>query len=231
VNDPAGVELREADDRGREVRRVGRSAALVVDDAERVCPFADLIADRLDEVRAVHAEEPRRPDDQVFLRVRRRLLAEELRTAVGGEGMRRVVDLVRRSLAAVEDEVGRDLDQQRVHLVCRVGEELDRRAVDRVGEPLVLFRRVDLRIGGGVDDDRRLFGGDRARDGALVGDVEIRLRQRHERFVAFGERVAEVVSDHSPRAGNQPAMVHFCLTCTFTPRGSQGAIMPRAEKA
>src|SRR5438309_12049934 len=75
VSDPPRIELRKSDDGAGEMRRVRRPAALIVDNAQRIGALADLIANRLDEIRTVHAEEPRRADNEVFLRVRRRDLA------------------------------------------------------------------------------------------------------------------------------------------------------------
>src|SRR5205823_3028218 len=134
--------------------RVGRPSALVVHYAQRVRALADLIADRFDEVRPVHPEEPRGAEDDELARVRGRLLAQAFRTAVGGERGGRRVDLVRLARRAVEDEVGRELHQQRVHVVRGLREELHRGAVDGVRHALVLFRGVDLRVRGAVDDDR-----------------------------------------------------------------------------
>ena len=67
-----------------------------------------------------------------------------------------VVDFVRRPFRAVEDEIGRDLDQQRVDVVRGIRQKLDRRAVDRRRQMLVRLRVVDLRVRGAVDDDVRL---------------------------------------------------------------------------
>ena len=58
-------------------------------------------------------------------RVARRDLAQELRAAIRGERVRRVAWLVRIAFGPVEDEVGGDLDETRVHAVRRLRKQLD----------------------------------------------------------------------------------------------------------
>jgi len=228
MRDAGRLQRREADDRVGEMRRVRRTSALIVDDAQRTRSFVDLIADGLDEVRAVHAKEPRRAHDQMLLRVRGRELAEQLGAAVGGEGIGRVVDVVRRALLAIEHEVGGDLHQQRADVVGCPREELDRRAVDGVGDPLFLFRFVDFRVRGAVDDDGRLALAHERGDGARVGDVEVGLRQRDRLFAARGELAGKVAPDHASRTGDEPAHERWGI-CTLMPLF--GAINCSAWKA
>src|SRR5207248_560622 len=85
MRDAARIELREPDDRVREMRRIRRTSALIVDNAQRVRALANLIANRFDEIRTVHAKEPRCAHDEMFLSVRGCELAEEFRAAVGGK--------------------------------------------------------------------------------------------------------------------------------------------------
>ena len=183
----------EANDRVGQMRRVRRPSALIVDDAQRVRSFANLIADRLDEVRTVHAEEPRRAEDDVLPRDARGLFAEELRAAVRRERRGHIVDFVRRPFRAVEDKVGRDLDEQRAGLVRRIGEELDRGSVDRSRQMLVRFRVVDFRVRGAVDDDVRLRAANCFADRGGIGDVEIgssSARRRSHRAIPARRRTS-----------------------------------------
>ena len=97
--------------RGRgEVADVGRGAALVVDDRDLV-PLGAEAQHRAQEVVPGRAEEPRRAHDPGPLA--RRRLAVELRAAVAPTRVRAVRLDVRLALAAVEDVVGREVDERR----------------------------------------------------------------------------------------------------------------------
>ena len=93
---PAGVEqadvalaLGDLDERGGEVARPRRPAALVGDDGDLVALGAEP-QHRRDEVRAARAEQPRGADDRVLgVRLGDRALAGELRAAVGLQRRRR----------------------------------------------------------------------------------------------------------------------------------------------
>ena len=122
--------------------------------------------------------------------------------------MSRVVDFIRRLLLAVEDEIGRDLHEQRVHFVCGAREKLDRRTVDRVRDRFILLRLIDFRVSGAIDDDRRAAFLDERRHAARIGDVEIRFRERDQIFAARGELIDEIAADHAAGAGDHPPMHH-----------------------
>ena len=125
---------------------IRRTAALVVDDRDFVALAAEP-EHRADEVRAGPAEEPRRADDPGVLP--RHGLAVQLRPPVHGERIRRVGLDVRRPLRPVEDVVGREAHEGLAELgdVLRPA-DVDRRCRLRVG-----FGAVDVRVGGGVQDE------------------------------------------------------------------------------
>ena len=111
MNHPVRVEIRDANDRLCQMRRVCRPAALIVHHAQRVGPFVNLLTNRVDEVRTVMAKQPRCPEDDVPLRVRRCDFAQQFGAAIRREGSRDVVDFVWRMFATVEDEVAGDVHE------------------------------------------------------------------------------------------------------------------------
>jgi hypothetical protein len=168
----AGID--EPENRAGHVRRKRRPAALIGHDPQRVDAFGELPLHRFDEVVAVNAEEPRRAQDEMALRMRGGDFTEELRAAVGGEGVRRIVRFVGGPLRPVEDEIGGDLYQLRAGLIGRAGEQFYGTAVDGRCGSLVLLRVVDPRPCRAVDDDIGLRLGDAVLDEPRVGDVELR---------------------------------------------------------
>jgi len=205
VHDAARVVGHDADDRLGQVRRVRRTAALIVHDAQRVRALIDQTLDRFHEIQTVEAEEPRRAEDEVSRRMPRRGLAEQLRAPVRRLRIDRIVDLVGSALRAIEHVVGRDLHQQRAGFVCRGREQLHRRAVDRVRDARLRLGLIDLRVRRAVDDHVRPQLGHARGDAAGVGDVEIVFGERVDGLIAKRQRVAEVAADHAARAGDEPS--------------------------
>ena len=116
-----------------EVADVGRRAPLVVDHRHLVALRAEP-EHRPDEVVSRRAEEPRRAHDPAVPHL---LLALELRPRVHAERIRRVALDVRLALRAVEDVVGREVDDRRTE--C-----------DHVPRPIDVHPPSALRVGLGV---------------------------------------------------------------------------------
>ena len=132
--------------RGGEVADVGRRPPLVVDDRDLV-PLLAEPQHRTHEVVAGRAEEPRGADDPRPLA--RRGLAVELRPPVGGLRVRPVRLDVRLRASAVEDVVGREVDERR----AESGDVRRPADVDGGGALRVRLGAVDVRPGSGVKDD------------------------------------------------------------------------------
>ena len=141
--------VRQLDDgrhRRGEMPGVGRAAALVVDDRDLVALGAEP-EHRPDEVVPDRPEEPRGADDPRLAAGGR--LAVELRAAVGAERIRRVGLDVRLALRAVEDVVGREVDERHAER----GRVLRAADVDRRRALRVVLGAVDVRPGRRVQDE------------------------------------------------------------------------------
>ena len=186
----------------RSVVAVGRPTWSVTTES-RVLPDSDLLQDRLDEVPARAAEEPRGAHDEAPGKAQRLLLAAPLGASVGRQRADGIVLDVRRALLAVEDEVGRDLDELRAERAARVGQKADGRRVDLDGARIGLAV-VDLRERRAVDDDVRASArGRRARDRGRVRHVELGARPREDVVTRGCERGNEVRSQHPGAAGDR----------------------------
>ena len=131
----------------------------------------------------------------------------ELRLPVRGDRPRLRVLAVRRAVLAVEDEVGREVDEPRAHAV---GGERDvpRRAHDVPCEVLV---RLAVR---GVDDDVRAVLQEDAMHGIVVAEVEVhgaavrrgRAQLRREHVEAAVDRLpADLGAEIAGAAGDEDA--------------------------
>ena len=169
--------------RGGEVADVGRRPPLVVDDSDLV-PLLAEPQHRADEVVAGRAEEPRGADDPRSLA--RGRLAVELRPSVGGLRVRPVRLDVRLLRAAIEDVVGRVVDERRAE-----GGDVRRPAhVDGGGGLRIGLGAVDVRPRGGVEGDVGRLEPGRGRQ----LHVPLGARQRCDavRRELLGERPAEL---------------------------------------
>ena len=147
--------LGELDQRAGEMAGPRRAADLVGHDGDLVALRAER-EHRVDEVAAAGAEQPRRAHDRVRGVGRAtRALARELRRAVDAERADGVGLEPRLALGAVEDVVGRDVDDQRADLAAAAGDVARARAVDRLGGRAVGLRAVDVGVGRAVDDGVR----------------------------------------------------------------------------
>ena len=171
---PVGAALGDLDERGREVAGVRRAADLVVDDGDLVALGAEP-QHRVDEVAAVRAEQPRGADDRgAAARPRRRRARRRASSARRPSAARSAASSAYGSArVAVEDVVGRDVDDERAGLGRR-GATLPAPA------PLIGGRRglvglgaVDVGPGGAVDHRVGLASRDGGAHGVGVGDVEV----------------------------------------------------------
>ena len=177
---------------------VGRAADLVAHHLQLVA-VAREAEHRVHEVLARDAEEPRRAHHEVALvRRRHRVLAGELRAAVGGPRPGGVGLDVGRALRAVEHVVGGGLHDGRAH--CRSRRHVSgRRAVQRRRGLLFPLRAVDVGVGRAVDDHVRGASGRRARRTAS------RSRSRRDRR-GRAHRVVPSPLGRRPPATSRPSM-------------------------
>jgi hypothetical protein len=145
---------------------------------------------------AVH---PRRSkNDRGGVELREGALAGELRSPVFTEGRGGIGFEIRRPFLAVENEVGRKMDQGRAPPLDLCAERPDQSGVDGVGHVRLLLRAVDVGVSAGVDDHVRFRFLDKwpYRFGAetLVGS-----RRRHH-LGERGEGAGKLVTDLTPSA-------------------------------
>ena len=150
---------RDREDRCGEIGRRRWASILVGYDAQLValrCQFEH----GFEKILAKLPVNPRGTQDHVHTRSRaHRTLACSLGSAVGVDRRDRVVLEVRPIFAAVEDIVGRDVDQRHIGGRARRGEH---GWANLVSEPRGLgfaLCGIDLRVGCGVHDKRRACGG------------------------------------------------------------------------
>ena len=143
-------------------------------------------------------EDPGGPDDEHLGAAREgAALATELAAAVGVDRSDRVVLAPGPARAAVENVVGRDVDEERAGVAAETREDADGDVVDgevrRVG-----LGEVDAGVGGGVPDDAHARD-DGSREGRGVGDVEVTDAERE----GVGPLAREAPREHSARAEDQ----------------------------
>ena len=162
--------LDNGEDSCREVRRVGGCADLVEDDAQSVALQAQS-NHGLDEVVAVGRIEPCGTEyDRVGTVCEECLLASQFGSSVGGTGCYGVALAAGNPSLAGEDIVGADMND----LGACCGEVLYGFCIDTQCGRLVLFRLVDIGVGGAVDNQ---VNGIVAHEGVhrlAAGDVEFR---------------------------------------------------------
>jgi hypothetical protein len=168
-------------DRGGQMPNVGRAAALVVDH-RNLGALGPEPEHRPDEVIARRPVEPGAADNPA---VADQPLALEFRTAVGRDRSRLVRLEVGLALGAVEDVVGREVDDGRPELNNVVGSgNIDSRGLIGLG-----LGTVDVGPGGRVEDEIGPVPElDRSGDIELGASSRVRLRED------FGERTAELAA-------------------------------------
>ena len=164
---PADVELGELEERLREVGHLHRAPDLVRVEGEARIVGGELVLGR----RPAPVRERRPHEQRVGVGERHADLRLGLRVAVLRQRRERILLDVRRSLAPVEDDVGREVDEPGAD---RGGRTRDVLGADRVDVVLVLPV-------GGVDDDVRAQPPEELGDGAGVAHLDpLRGRVRAE---------------------------------------------------
>ena len=102
-----------------------------------------------------------------------RRITRGLAGAVGRERVDRVVLGVGGRLRAVEDIVGRKMDERRADLAAGVGERGRSVAIDGEGDLALCFGLIDRGIGAGVDDDARPHRDDRRLHVGGMAEIEL----------------------------------------------------------
>jgi hypothetical protein len=185
----------------------GGLAALIVDDADRA-RRACAAEHRGDEAIPLGAVQPGRPHHIAGAgqRGEHGALAGQLGPAIGGARRGRVIFPVRLPGRAVEDVVGRHLDQGDAPVGARAGEQGDCLAIDLDRGLLLCLGLVHGRPGGAVHHDVRLVAVQGGIDRRRVGDVQLGPGQRDELLaVLSGQQRCQVLAEHPGRAGDEPA--------------------------
>ena len=172
-----------------EVTDVGRRPALIGDDRDLV-PLLAEPQHRADEVRPRRPEEPGGAHDPGPLACSR--FAVELRPPVRRLRVRPVRLHVRPALTAVEDVVGRVVDERRTE----GGDVRSPADVDRGGALRIVLGAVDIRPGGRMEDDVGLF----EPGGRRQLDVPVSARQGDH--AVHGELLGERAAELPARAGD-----------------------------
>ena len=210
--DAVVVAVEQPHEAGGEMTGVGGAADLVTDHDHLVLGVREP-EHRVDEVTAVHAEEPGRANDEVTLvRSRRLLLAGELRLPVG----RQRVGLVGLDVAvlarAVEDVVARRIDHRRIQRRGCRGHDPGARAVH--GDRLVAVRLgpIDVGPGSAVDHRPRVVLDHEPVDRLAVEDVQLVVAQGDRLVIdrAGGERY--VAAEHAGAACDQDLQLDLTLS-------------------
>jgi hypothetical protein len=131
------------------------------------------------------------------------MLPRELGDRVDAAGVGKVVLGIWLCGAAVEDVVGREVDEPGSGVRAGLGQPLDGAHVDACGELLVGLALVDVVVGGAVEDDVRRVLRERLRDRLRVGDVEGPVVQRADVGAFTVEARAQVGAELPRGAGDQ----------------------------
>jgi hypothetical protein len=148
----------------------GRGADLVGDDFQLVALFRQT-QHGLGEVGAARGVDPAGAEDEVARAAGDGLFAFELGLAIDAERAGGVGLFPRRRAAAVEDVVGRVVDEPGAELLGFVGEDAGGERVDRAHEFGFGLGLVDGGVRGGVDDDVGLHLADGFGESGEVGEV------------------------------------------------------------
>src|ERR1019366_4729412 len=201
VYDPPDLLLDELADRPRDVGRECGPPDLVVHDRKITRPALDLFQNRIHDVHAAHTEDPGGPhDEHVAALLESPPLSHQLGAAVGVDRVHGVVLAIGPYPLTRENVVGRDVHECRVELAAERRERSHRDDIDdhmlRIG-----FRRVDARVGGGVQDDARV-GAESRPDSGGVRDVE----GRASKPLGIRELASERPPEHS--TGSEDDCLH-----------------------
>jgi len=205
VVDAGCAPLGDLDQRGGEVAGPRGTADLIGDHAELVGRLGER-QHGVDEVLATGAVEPSRARDRPAATDGRDLeLAGELRAPVGGARGGLVGLDVRLAPVAREDVVGRDVDEHRRHGLARPRDVARGLAVDARGQRLGALRRVDVGVGGAVDDRVGLLRGQPAAHRIVVEQVEIVDVRAHGVVAELARLGDDAVAEHAGGSRDEQA--------------------------
>ena len=182
---PASASSSELDERARQVRRVGRGAALVVDDADRPACWTRARPSSSRSSRRSHptpTRSGRRARPGCTSSTARSPASLDAPYTLRGPVV--VVRLVGPGPVAREDVVGRDVDRARGRCAAHAVATLrGARLIDQIRALRFALGLVDRRVRGGVDHDADracslATRGDRGVDRGRVGDVQVRRAER-----------------------------------------------------
>jgi hypothetical protein len=202
VEDTGGIAVEEVDGSGGEERGVGRGGDEVLDDADGLSGAGEA-EHGFDEVAAVggaagRTEDARGTEDEGAVEVGLGVeFAGEFGDGVGAEGVGGVGLDVGAAEGAVEDVVGGVVDEAGVDLAAGDGEVADGEGVGHEGGLGFAFGDVDLIVGGGVEDDLGVKGGEGLFDGDGVGYIDLAAFVAPDFVAAFAEFGAEFLAELS----------------------------------
>ena len=130
------------------------------------------------------------------------ILARQLRAAVGAERTCRIGRLPGGLARAVEDVIGRDVQERHAFSRRRAGHGGGGGAVDHGRQRLLLLGAVDGRVGGGVDHRLGVGGQDRGGAGLGVREIGAVAAECHDRRAGgeFAGDLAGLAEDEDPHA-------------------------------
>lgn len=187
----------------------GGGAELVGDDADFLA-LAHEADHGFDEIVAVGGVDPGGADDEGFFAKDPAdgLFAGEFGCAVDVQGVGFIFGGVGAALLAVEDEIGREVDQAAGGFLGGDGEVFGAMGVDGHGDIRFGFGLVHGGVGGGVDDGVRSNFADGFEYRLAVGDVELAAGQGDD-FVHGGSQMLQGDAELAVGAGDED--FHFAV--------------------
>ncbi len=190
--------------RDRQIACKSRVSDLIVDDLQGLS-FARDAEDGADEALATERPHPRGAEhDRRRLERCEGLLAFELAAPIGVERRRPVVLAIRALTGAIEDEIGRVVNEAEFSGPRLFAEHADGLGVETSRGGFVAFGAVDVGVRRGVDDDIVARRGECLAEEVEASDVE-RGTAVGDDFAEEGERVPELVAELTVRAEEEDA--------------------------
>ncbi len=163
-----------------DVAGVGRTAPLVVDDAQ-LSALGGQTTHGIQKIMSLQGVDPARSQDEIHVaRGADRPFAGQLAAPVDAERRRRSALAVGSVRASVEHVVGRVVDEPRSGPARCRGHDPGSLGVHALGNVVLRFGAVDGRIGRGVDHEIGLVLLDAAHNGCGIAHVDLGTGQRHE---------------------------------------------------
>ena len=145
-------------------------------------------------------------------------LARELGAAIGGRWAGRVVFAIGAIERAIENVIGRKMQQGRAKLRGRLGDVAGADAIDEHRAFGLAFRLVDLRIGGGVDDGVTAGVAQRRENGVAHAQIQHRSSERDD-FHVPRRALDEGADDLTGEARDGEAQAHGKTSARSRSRG------------